>query len=153
MGRSNYSDDCDDHWAHIRWRGQLASAIRGKRGQAFLRELVSALEAMPEKRLIAKELRKDGEVCALGAVGAARGMALEELDPYDYEILASEFGIAQQLVREIEWENDEAWGVTPEGRWQRMLEWAKAQIKQPAAAKEEILPGVFDDGDRTERAE
>ena len=38
MSRSGYSDDLDN-WDLIRWRGQVSSAIRGKRGQGFLREL------------------------------------------------------------------------------------------------------------------
>lgn len=52
MSRSGYADWCDDNWAMIRWRGAVASAVRGKRGQAFLRELATTLDAMPEKRLI-----------------------------------------------------------------------------------------------------
>lgn len=48
MSRSGYSNDGENI---AMWRGQVASAIRGKRGQAFLRELVEALDAMPEKRL------------------------------------------------------------------------------------------------------
>ena len=48
MSRSGYSDDIDDNWAHIMWRGRVASSIRGKRGQAMLRELLAALDAMPE---------------------------------------------------------------------------------------------------------
>ena len=68
MSRSGYSDECDG-WDLIRWRGAVASAIRGQRGQAFLREMLSALDAMPEKRLISEELERDGEVCAMGAVG------------------------------------------------------------------------------------
>jgi hypothetical protein len=37
MSRSGYSDDLEN-WSLIRWRGAVASAIRGRRGQAFLRE-------------------------------------------------------------------------------------------------------------------
>jgi hypothetical protein len=44
-------------WSHIRWRGAVASAIRGGRGQAFLREMLAAMDAMPVKRLVANELR------------------------------------------------------------------------------------------------
>lgn len=61
MSRSGYTEDCDDNWQLIRWRGAVASAIRGKRGQAFLRELLAALDAMPEKRLIADALVFDGQ--------------------------------------------------------------------------------------------
>lgn len=130
MSRSGYSDDCDDSWQLIRWRGQVASAIRGKRGQAFLRELVTALEEMPEKRLIRNELRKDGEVCALGAVGSKRGMNLDSIDPEDYDGVAASFGIAHQLAREIVFENDEMGDIdTPEQRWNRVHLWAKTHLR------------------------
>lgn len=56
MSRSGYTDDgWDDEsaqWAAIRYAGALKSAVRGKKGQAFLRELLAALDAMPVKRLI-----------------------------------------------------------------------------------------------------
>jgi hypothetical protein len=137
MSRSGYSEDYDDDWALIRWRGQVASAIRGKRGQAFLRDLLDALDAMPEKRLIANELRRDGEVCALGAVGARRGVDLEALDPEDYDTLAGVFGVARPLIQEIEFENDEAgyYGDTHSTRWQRVRDWALHNIKPDAGAR------------------
>jgi len=58
MSRSGYSDDCEDNWSWICWRGAVKSAIRGKRGQAFLRETLAALDALPERKLIAKDLIK-----------------------------------------------------------------------------------------------
>lgn len=127
MSRSGYTEDHDDNWALIKWRGQVASAIRGKRGQAFLKELIEALDTMPEKRLIAWELRKDGQVCALGALGVKRGVDLESLDPYDYDTLSATFGVAHQLVQEIEWINDEV-GRAPEHRWQTVRDWACKQL-------------------------
>jgi hypothetical protein len=60
MSRSGYSDDCEDVLAWGRWRGRVASAIRGKRGQAFLKELLAALDALPEKRLVANDLKVTG---------------------------------------------------------------------------------------------
>jgi hypothetical protein len=63
MSRSGYSDDCDDQWRHIMWWGAVTSSIRGKRGQAFLREMRDALDAMPEKRLAPDALVRGGEVC------------------------------------------------------------------------------------------
>ncbi|KGC50992.1 hypothetical protein DO66_5867 [Burkholderia pseudomallei] len=36
MSRSGYSDDCGG-WSLIRWRGAVNSAIKGARGQKFLR--------------------------------------------------------------------------------------------------------------------
>lgn len=58
MSRSGYNDDIDN-WALIKWRGQVASAIRGKRGQKMLRDLLAALDAMPEKSLIVHELESE----------------------------------------------------------------------------------------------
>lgn len=128
------------------WRGQVASATRGKRGQAFLAELLAALEAMPEKRLIENDLRKSGEVCTLGAIGAKRGVDLEALDPEDYDSIAEKFGIAHQLVQEIEYENDEGGPYlpeeTPEARWIRMRDWVKSQLKVVVAAQREEKKNV-----------
>lgn len=74
MSRSGYSHDIDQ-WDLIRWRGAVAAAIRGKRGQAFLLEMWKAITALPEPKLIANELvEKDGAVCAMGAVGKQRGI-------------------------------------------------------------------------------
>lgn len=106
MSRSGYSDDCDG-WALIRWRGAVTSAIKGKRGQAFLRETIAALDALPEKRLVANELEADGQFCTLGAVGRARGCGLAAVDPYDRESVAGLFGISAALAAEIMFENDE----------------------------------------------
>ena len=131
MSRSGYSNDLDPRDLAM-WRGQVTSAIGGKRGQAFLRELIEALDGMPEKRLIANVLRAYGEVCAIGSVGARRGIDLEALDPHDHEGLASVFGIAHQLVQEIEFMNDDecfGWGASPEDRWKRMRAWAVQNLK------------------------
>lgn len=141
MSRSGYYDDCDG-WDLIRWRGAVKSAFRGKRGQAFLREMLSALDAMPTKRLIAHELAAEsGDVCAIGAVGRARGTTMVDLDPTDREAVATRFGIAEAMAAEIVYENDECYwrGVeTPENRWQRMREWVSMQILPlPAPPTEE----------------
>lgn len=139
MSRSGYNDDdceCDTAAALAlgRWRAQVASAIRGQRGQTFLQEMVAALDAMSEKRLIANDLVRDGQVCAIGALGAARGIDMSRLDPDDYDAVADAFGIAHQLAQEIVWANDEAgsYKETPEARWQRMREWVANRIKQPS---------------------
>lgn len=130
MSRSGYSD-CLDQWPLIRWRGQVTSAIRGARGQAFLRELLAALDAMPEKQLVAESLATpDGQVCTLGAIGKARGIDLSGFDPEEPEPLGNAFGIAHQLVAEIEFENDEAVSnEPPEQRWSRMRQWVAQQIR------------------------
>lgn len=107
MSRSGYTDDIDDILAHGRWRGRVASAIRGKRGQALLIELAAAMDAMPVKELVAEVLEADGEFCTLGVLGAARGIDLSKLDPEDYDQVATAFGIAPCMAQEIVFENDE----------------------------------------------
>jgi hypothetical protein len=132
MSRSGYIDDYYDDWQVINvWRGAVSSSIRGKRGQAFLRELIDALDAMPKKRLVAHDLKNDEGVCALGCVGVSRGLNVDALDPDDWNGLATAFNIAAPLVREIEYENDEAgaWNDTPEKRWTRVRNWAARQIR------------------------
>lgn len=130
MSRSGYNEDCDG-WGLIRWRGQVASAIRGKRGQQLLKDLLAALDAMPEKQLIAGELvTANGEFCALGAVANYRGVVVSDVDPYDNpNELAKRLNVATQLVREIEFINDEwYYNQTPEGRWWTVRKWVQTQI-------------------------
>lgn len=131
MSRSGYTDVCVDDWTRIRWRGAVKSAIRGRRGQAFLRELLSTLDAMPNKRLIAGLLETPGgEVCALGAVGRRRGTCLSGIEPEDAERVATVFGIAPALVREIVHANDKGslWEETSEDRHRRMVSWIKGKL-------------------------
>lgn len=134
MSRSGYSEDCDDQWALIRWRGAVASAIRGKRGQAFLSEMLTAMDALPEKQLVAWELEAHGQVCAIGSVGRARGVDMTKLDPEDYDRVASTFGVASPLAQEIVWMNDEAgpWKETPEQRFTRMRNWIERNLRAQA---------------------
>ena len=129
MSRSGYIDDIDN-WELIKWRGQVASAIRGKRGQALLMELAAAMDAMPKKELIANELETEsGEHCALGVVGAARGIEMQDIDPDDPKGVADKFNIAHQLAAEIAYINDDSFRETPDHRWSRVREWVREQIK------------------------
>ena len=108
----------------------------------MLTDLLSALDAMPEKSLIVHELEtEDGEVCALGALGKARGIDMRKLDPDEPEEVAAAFGIAPQLAQEIVYINDErldrVWdeaakryvNITPDQRWVRMRAWVARQIR------------------------
>ena len=127
MSRSGYSDDiCEYQWQHIMYRGAVASAFRGKRGQDFLKEMLVALDALPEKKLVAEELETvDGAVCAIGAVGKARGIDQKAIDPEDAVRVAGTFGVAESMAREIVYVNDD-WGPskeTPEARFIRMRAW------------------------------
>lgn len=150
MNRSGYIDvDFDDHemqWHYIRGRGALKSAIRGARGQRFLRELIEALDAMPKKELAAGLFQEEqGRCCALGAWANHKGIDLSPFEPEpddgwgdesDNESLSEVVGIAVSMVREIEWENDE-WHGDDASRWRRMRSWAERNLnsseKEPTA--------------------
>jgi hypothetical protein len=136
MSRSGYSDDYSEGDAPpFLWRQSVENAINGKRGQLMLRDLLAALDAMPNKRLIAEDLIRDGEVCAIGALGVVRGIDLQKLDPERPGLIAKSFGIAEALVREIEFYNDEFGAPeTPEQRWERMRHWVASQIKSESVA-------------------
>ncbi len=129
MSRSEYVDDLDQ-WSLIMWRGAVKSAIRGKRGQLLLTEMLTALDAMPVKELIPNELEHKGQYCALGVVGKSRGMSLEDIDPYEDSEVSEAFNIAGALAREIVFMNDEAglYKETNEARWSRMRAWVSEQI-------------------------
>lgn len=130
MSRSGYFEDCEMNWSWICWRGAVASAIRGKRGQLLLTELLNGLDKLPNKRLIDGDLEISGEFCALGVVGWNRGLNMEDIDPEDSEVVAKKFNIANALAKEIVWENDQgAWSTeTPEDRWLRMRSWVDSKI-------------------------
>ena len=141
MSRSGYVDDCwdcdeDAQWRMIRYRGAVKSALRGHRGQAFLRELVEALDAMPVKELVAHDLKNECGVCAMGAVGLVRGLDMSSLDPDNAEGVSGVFDIATSMAREIAFENDECghYKETPYQRWCRMRLWAQDQIKPTEAS-------------------
>ena len=127
MSRSNYVDDC----AYIElYRNAVERALRGKRGQLFLREMAGAMDAMPRKILIRGELVDgDGNCCAIGSVCLSRGM---ETDSIDYECpdsVGKSMGISWSMAAEIEFMNDE-WIETesPEGRWERMRNWIQGVL-------------------------
>lgn len=129
MSRSGYSDDMDDQLAFGRWRGAVKSAIQGRRGQAFLREMLAAMDALPAKELVTHELEIGGAVCALGSVGKARGIDMGKLDPEDWEGVACEFGIAGPMAAEIVFMNDECfYDATPAERFTKMREWIESKL-------------------------
>lgn len=125
MSRSGYSDGCENVQL---WRSAVNRAMTGYRGQAFLKKLGAALDAMPIKRLITNEIANDnGEVCALGSVDPQA-----KVDPEDRQAVAAHFNIAPAMAAEIVYMNDEYdWrtaGETPEQRWTRMRAWVENQI-------------------------
>lgn len=135
MSRSGYTDDYDDNWSLIMYRGAVTSALRGRRGQQFLRELVNALEALPERKLVEGEFEVSGSYCALGALGRLRGFDLSDLDPEDAPRVAERFDIAESLAREVVYINDEhlqpLWDNTdPAHRWEVVHKWALKNLKE-----------------------
>ena len=132
MSRSGYSDEIDDQQQFAMYRGRVTSATRGKRGQAFFKALAEAMDAMPGKVLIANELQNpSGNVCAIGALGAARGIDMSVLDPDDSYAVAATFNIAEVLARETVYMNDEGTcnsAESPSARWERMRGWISSQI-------------------------
>ena len=161
MSRSGYNDDdSDDPLTVGRWTAAVNASLRGKRGQAFLRELLDELDAMPDKRLIANAATKDGCMCTLAVVAAKRGHDLQKLD-YDMEMwewdrIADQLGISQAMAREVMYINDEhtdergwvrldgppdPWGGEPEAylplpnveerRWRYMRDWVAKQLIEP----------------------
>lgn len=130
MSRSGYSEDIEQ-WDLIRWRGAVASSLRGRRGQAFLREALRALEALPTKELIPNDLQADGAFCTLGAVGRSRGTDMTGVDPDDHYSVANAFSVPHSLACEIMWENDDAGPhlETPRARWERMRRWIVGHLK------------------------
>lgn len=113
MSRSGYADDLDDPLALGRWRQAVRRSLNGKRGQAFLKELLAALDAMNDKRLFAGSFASpEGQFCTLGVLGSERGTQMEDLivdDDYcDTDLVADRFGIANAMACEIMWMNDES---------------------------------------------
>jgi hypothetical protein len=144
-GFSEGSGDKGEDLAMGRWNAQVKSATRGKRGQAFFRALVEALDALPEKRLVPNSLETtEGEVCALGCLARHRGVDVkvlslgneefpdEEWEDSDWDKLSELFNIAPQLAREVMYHNDEAGYLNGEdagsARWQQVRKWAARQI-------------------------
>jgi len=132
------------------------NALRGKRGQAILKELEVALLALPEKKLLHGNLAKGGGVCAIGALalkrrmeaGDARDAALkwmeEQVDPEDCEgwgeqtqwFAKKHLGVVRALAYKISYQNDEGdekrhergRKETDEERWERVLAWVRSQM-------------------------
>ncbi len=130
MSRSGYSEDCENLELY---RASVASAINGKRGQAFFRELKESLDALPNKRLIDGVLvSADGECCAMGAIAIKRGEDTSGVDPYERDQIGKMFNIAPSLAAEVAFVNDDEWSggdATPELRYERVYKWVVAQIR------------------------
>lgn len=132
MNRSGYGEN-ETSKANL-CLGPIASAIKGKRGQAFLIETLAALDAMPHKRLITEEFQEyiSGDFCTLGVVGNSRGLDLQGDVDVDSYAVSEKLGISRTLAAEVMHKNDEG-GCnceTPEVRWKRMRTWVKSKIHE-----------------------
>lgn len=147
MSRSGYSDDGE--YVAL-WRRAVENAIAGRRGQAFLRDLVATLDAMPVKGLVANDFqRADGAFCTLGALGNARGIDLTGFDDrcgdVDHDKVGRAFNIAPSLTQEVMFVNDDDFAYnfrsreqeTPEHRWERMRAWAVSNLANHSEAPHE----------------
>lgn len=135
MSRSGYSDDGDYNNTIGLYRHAVDRAIAGKRGQAFMRELAAALDAMPVKELIAEDVVKDSaHVCALGSVAVQRGLDVSTVDVYDGDAMGGLFGIARSLACEVAYMNDERgpYNEEPAARWKRMRAWVQSHLPSPS---------------------
>lgn len=137
MSRHGYSDfyDSDDNGAL--YRGRVERVITSIRGQAFMREMVACLDAMPVKQLAAEVFVEpdpyadDGalQVCAMGAVALARGIDTTGLSEAEPMYVADALGIHEILAAEIAYMNDEWFDrVDANVRHARMRDWAASQI-------------------------
>ncbi len=145
MSRSGCTDGWDyDTWDYVKWRGAVTSALRGKRGQLFLMEMLTALDELPIKRLVKDELidvdrvsfsqwgmHECESVCAIGAVGRRRGVDMSGMDPEDYSTVAGTFNLASAMTQEIVYINDESGyrDETPEERFKRVRAWVASQVR------------------------
>lgn len=132
------------------WNANLIRHMRGRAGQAVLRELREALLSLPEKRLINGRLADEsGCVCTVGALAAHRGVSLKELadrikvdyegypfDEWDAEEATLNeglrIGLKTGMVVRLASINDDTWGPgiheTPEQRYERVLKWVESKI-------------------------
>lgn len=145
------------------WQHNLWAALKGKRGQAALREVRDALLALPDKRLIAGaacEVKWDdndrpekAEFCLIGAYafhkrvkgGEAPEKVIEELAAIESEWETQDAGRKVGLVGTLAWElayrNDEEYaGLTPEQRYAETLTWVESQIQSPPSPEERPTP-------------
>jgi hypothetical protein len=143
---SRYSDSVDygyEPWMEGQAAGALRSAIRGRRGQRLLRDLIAGLDALPVPELAAGSLEdpETGCVCALGAVRLQRGadavpLRFDPTDPdVDWRDLAEPFDISETLADAVVGQNEYYDGDNDEPsrrcRWRSVRDWAVRNLTTP----------------------
>ena len=127
-------------WMEGQAAGALQSAIRGRRGQQLLRDLIAGLDALPVPELAAGSLEdpETGCVCAFGAVRLHRGEQNVPLlfHPTDWDAdwreLAKPFNISETLAHAVisaneyvDSNNDE---YSRRNRWKSVRAWAVSHL-------------------------
>lgn len=128
--RINYTDEEDYPGQFNLWQANCRRSMRGKAGQQALRELETALLAMPEQELYhGVFVQPSGEACALGALmverKVAEGLSRDEaiavcadVDPDESQEAGERLGIPPMVAWSIVAQNDVALDfhyVTAEG--------------------------------------
>lgn len=157
MARINYSDEEETPGQFALWQANVERSVRGMRGQWALKELETALLALPAPRLVRNALADDGEVCAVGCLvlalrvkrGDDRAAVLADLeasDPDDDEAaqrMAEPLGVPHlvgwKLVELNDIQFDTVWvyqggipfvrDMTPEERYEKVLAWVRSHLK------------------------
>lgn len=140
--RIGYSESEDYPGQFELWQANCQRSLQGRKGQAALRELETALLALPVKRLIAEEVENaDGEVCTIGALAKFRGLITDEMKAqgeYDMEGVGVKLGIprmvAWKIVEVTDIQLPDSFHyyntpVSPEYRYQKVLAWVQSQIQ------------------------
>lgn len=154
--RIGYTEEEDYPGQFGLWQGNCQRSLKGKAGQAILRELEAALLALPSKRLIASSLvDAHGEVCAIGALAEFKGEITDDMigqGEYDMEEVGIQLGMPRLVAWKIvemndlqfagtdlvfgegpyRWPNEQPYAyveVTPEQRYERMLKWVREQVQ------------------------
>ncbi len=152
--RIAYSDEEDFPGQFALYRANTDKQLDGRQGQAVLRELEAALLALPRKRLARKQIAKDGDVCAVGALiwlkhtkaGRDPDAAIKQLEDEYYDPardseyfhddytdnIAVHEGVAPALVawRLVELNDVLLEDCTPEERYEQVLSWVRNRIKE-----------------------
>lgn len=139
MARSGYSDDCENIELY---RGAVRRALRGRRGQRALRDLLAALDSMTVRELGSGTFQRGTCPCTLGVLALHRGVDVDDLEPSEYgpddygvvdrDDVGERFDVAPSMAAEVMYMNDEAcWhSETPEERWTRMRGWVASNIRE-----------------------
>lgn len=146
MSHSRISyDDGDGEFDQLnwgRWEHNAKLALASARGKRALREVETALLALPEGRLVKGTFWDVGDwgvsvdACVLGAYGHYKGMTEQQLLAVEEEGSADgqAFAMAsKELTFTLAWilieKNDEAFGsLTPEQRYEAMLRWVRERM-------------------------